>query len=62
MWLAVGLAWMAVNWFDGSLTSVWGTFLVTSPIAALINTIAFRRRLKSTREDLRAGLPPPAPA
>ena len=62
MWLAVGLAWVAVNWFDGSLTLVWSTFLVTSPIAALVNTLAFRRRLETTRTDLAAGLPPPTPA
>jgi putative MATE family efflux protein len=62
MWLAVGLAWVAVNWLDGSLTTVWATFLVTSPIAALVNTLAFRRRLERARADVAAGLPPPAPA
>ncbi len=62
MWLAVGLAWVAVNWFDASLTIVWATFLVTSPIAALVNTIAFRRRLQTVRDNVRAGVPPPAPA
>jgi putative MATE family efflux protein len=62
MWLSVALAWVAVNWFDGSLTIVWATFLVTSPIAAAINTWAFGRRLHSAGEDIRAGLPPPLPA
>jgi multidrug resistance protein, MATE family len=62
MWLAVALAWALVVWFDGSLTMVWSTFLVTSPIAAVINTVAFKRRLQKTREDLEAGLPPPTPA
>lgn len=62
MWLAVSLAWIAVNWYDGSLTTVWSTFLVTSPIAAVINTLAFRQRLRETSDDLRVGLPPPTPA
>ena len=62
MWLAVGIAWIAVEWFDASLTIVWSTFLITSPIAALINTRAFARRLETTRTDLAVGLPPPTPA
>ncbi len=61
MWLSVALAWIAVTWLDGSLTLVWSTFLVTSPIAALINTVAFRKRLATTTLDLNAGLPPPTP-
>lgn len=62
MWLAVALAWVAVMFFDGSLTVVWATFLVTSPIAAVINTRWFGRRLRSVAEDIQAGLPPPVPA
>ncbi|CAN5327767.1 MAG: MATE family efflux transporter [Chloroflexia bacterium] len=62
MWLAVGLAWIGVNWFDQSLTFVWATFLLTTPIAAVINTRSFARRLETTRENLRAGIPPPTPA
>ncbi|HEV2127476.1 MAG TPA: MATE family efflux transporter [Thermomicrobiales bacterium] len=62
MWLAVGLAYVLVRWFDGSLTLVWATFLVTSPIAAVINTLMFHRRLRKTRDEVAAGLPPPTPA
>jgi Na+-driven multidrug efflux pump len=62
MWLAVALAWAAVVFLDGSLTMVWATFLVTSPIAAVVNTLWFGRRLHGVREDIAAGLPPPAPA
>jgi multidrug resistance protein, MATE family len=62
MWLAVALAWMIVVVFDGTLTMVWATFLVTSPIAAAVNTWAFGRRLRGVREDIEAGVPPPAPA
>jgi putative MATE family efflux protein len=62
MWLAVGLAWISVTQLDGSLTTVWATFLVTSPIAAIVNTLAFRRRLVRTAAELAAGLPPPTPA
>jgi putative MATE family efflux protein len=57
MWLAVGLAWAAVTWLDGSLTMVWSTFLVTSPIAAMINSFWFRRRLETTEQDLLSGAP-----
>jgi putative MATE family efflux protein len=62
MWLAVALAWVAVNRLDGSLTMVWATFLVTSPIAAAVNTLWFGRRLRGVQEDLEVGLPPPVPA
>jgi putative MATE family efflux protein len=62
MWLSVALAWVAVIVFDGSLTMVWATFLVTSPIAAVVNTVWFGRRLRGVRDDIAAGLPAPAPA
>ena len=46
VWLAVGLAYVAVAWFDGGLGTVWLTFLLTSPIAAFGNLFVLRRRLR----------------
>jgi putative MATE family efflux protein len=46
-WLAVGLAWLWVDWLDGSLTAVWLAFLFTAPIAALGNARAFDRRMRA---------------
>ncbi len=62
MWLAVTLAWVLVVYFDGTLTMVWATFLVTSPIAAIVNTFWFHRRLRSVTESIQAGVPVPTPA
>jgi len=44
-WLAVGLAWVGVQWFDATLTWVWVSFLLASPIAAVANRLVFARRL-----------------
>jgi putative MATE family efflux protein len=45
VWLAVGLAWVMVTWFDGGVGAVWLTFFFTAPLAALGNWLMLRRRL-----------------
>ena len=45
VWLAVGLAWAWVRWFDGGLGGVWLTFFFTAPLAGFGNWFALRRRL-----------------
>jgi Na+-driven multidrug efflux pump len=45
VWLTLGLAWVAVRWFDGGLGAIWAMFLVTTPLAGLGNWWTLRRRL-----------------
>jgi hypothetical protein len=45
VWLALGLAWVAVRWFDGGLGLVWVTFLISAPLAGIGNWWVLRRRL-----------------
>jgi hypothetical protein len=47
VWTAVLLGLAAVVWFDAGLGIVWGTFILVSPVAALVNTRRFWRRLAS---------------
>ena len=47
IWLAVGLAFAAVRWFDGGLGAVWLTFLLTTPLAGGANWLVLRRRLRT---------------
>lgn len=55
MWSAVIIAWVWVTRFDGTLTSVWLTFLITGPIAAFGNEFFFRRRLRRVTRELALG-------
>jgi putative MATE family efflux protein len=45
VWLALGLAWVAVRWFDGGIGAVWLMFLISAPLAGLGNWWVLRRRL-----------------
>jgi putative MATE family efflux protein len=45
VWGAVGLAYVVTAHFDRGLGSVWLCFIVTAPIAALVNWTWFRRRM-----------------
>jgi len=58
MWLAVLLSWVLVNFFDGQLWMVWLTFLVTTPIPAIMNWVRFRNRIRRAEQDVVS----PAPA
>jgi Na+-driven multidrug efflux pump len=57
VWAAVALAWIGVRYFDQGIGWVWATFIITSPIAAIGNHIAFRRRAAALEEDFRGGAP-----
>ncbi len=52
MWLAVLLSWVLVNFFDGQLWMVWLTFLVTTPIPAIMNWVRFRNRIRRAEQDV----------
>jgi len=45
VWLAVGLAWVAVVILNMGLGAVWLTFFISAPIAAFYNLRVLRRRL-----------------
>ncbi|MCO5222414.1 MAG: MATE family efflux transporter [Thermomicrobiales bacterium] len=45
VWSAVLLGLAAVHFFDVGLGTVWGMFIIVSPLAALANNRRFRRRL-----------------
>jgi multidrug resistance protein, MATE family len=52
-WLGVALAWAAVTWLDGGLTTVWAAQAVTSPIMLLIWPV-FRRTLAHSEAEIAA--------
>lgn len=45
MWLAVGIAWVAVRWFEGGLGTVWLAFVLTTAPASILMWWAYRRRI-----------------
>jgi putative MATE family efflux protein len=45
LWLAVGLAWVGVRWFEAGMAWVWAAFVITTGPAALIAWWAFRARI-----------------
>ena len=36
IWSAILIAWVAVTFFNGGLAQVWGVFLITSPVMAVV--------------------------
>jgi Na+-driven multidrug efflux pump len=46
VWTAVALAWIGVRFFDLGISWVWATFIITAPISAIGNAIAFKRRMR----------------
>jgi putative MATE family efflux protein len=48
IWVAVGLAYLIIHYIGGQLNAVWGAFLITSPIMALLLRWRFQRTI---RED-----------
>ena len=46
IWSTMLIAWFAVTYFNGGITHVWGVFLITSPIMAVILWKRFNRAMK----------------
>jgi putative MATE family efflux protein len=61
IWLAVGLAWVGVRWFDAGLGWVWTAFVLTTAPAAAFAWWTFRRRV-GDYEHGRRELPDVAPS
>jgi MATE family multidrug resistance protein len=45
MWLSVFLAWIGVRWFDGGMSWVWNSFVLTSVPASILMYAVVRRRI-----------------
>ena len=50
VWASSGLSALLIRFFDGDLASVWASFLVIAPWAALLLWWRFRRIMKEMRE------------
>jgi Na+-driven multidrug efflux pump len=46
IWAAVALVWVMLNTIGGGLGAVWGAFLITAPVTALLTWRRFEARLK----------------
>jgi putative MATE family efflux protein len=55
MWSAVVIGWVLVRWFDAELWMVWITFLFTTPLPAIGNTLKFQRRMDRAEAELAKG-------
>ena len=51
VWLAVLFAFLGVHYLDMGVGWVWGTFIVTSPIAAVGNMLAYRKKSDELRRN-----------
>jgi len=51
------IAWVAVNYFDGGITKVWGAFLITSPVMAVVLWKRFSRAVREWSDQVE-GNPP----
>ncbi len=45
MWTTVLLVWLGLRFLGGGLITVWGAFLITSPVTAGVSWLRFRQRV-----------------
>ncbi len=57
IWSTMIIAWVAVNYFDGGITKVWGVFLITSPVMAVVLWKRFSRAVREWSDQVE-GNPP----
>lgn len=58
IWATMILAWVAVTFFNGSISHVWGMFLITSPVMSIVLWKRFRRAVTEWTEQAEAHSPP----
>ena len=46
LWSTMIIAWLAVTYFNGGIAAVWGVFLITSPIMAVVLWRRFKREVR----------------
>lgn len=51
MWTTVLLAWLALTFLGGGLVTVWGAFLLTSPVTAALSWRRFRSRVEELESE-----------
>lgn len=57
IWATMIIAWVAVNYFDGGITRVWGVFLITSPIMSVVLWKRFSRAVREWSDQVEEGPP-----
>lgn len=55
IWLTMGLAWLAVTYFNGGISHVWSAFLISSPLMAAFLWWRFRREVQTWRTAVTRG-------
>lgn len=51
MWTTVLLVWLGLTFLGGGLITVWGAFLLTSPITGAVSRLCFRRRVRELEAE-----------
>ncbi len=52
MWTTVLLVWLGLSlWGGGGLVTIWGAFLLTSPVTASVSWLCFRRRIRELEAE-----------
>ncbi len=57
LWSTMIIAWLAVNYLDGGIAHVWGVFLITSPVMAIVLWKRFRRAVGEWADQVEDGSP-----
>jgi MATE family multidrug resistance protein len=52
IWAAVAIVWVMLHTIGGSLAAVWGAFLVTAPVTALLTWRRFQGRLRGSLDTV----------
>lgn len=52
MWTTVLLVWLGLTFFGGGLVTVWGAFLITSPMTAGVSWLRFRHRVGELESEM----------
>ena len=55
IWLTMGLAWLAVTYFNGGISHVWSAFLISSPLMAAFLWWRLRREVQTWRTAVTRG-------
>lgn len=55
IWLTMGLAWLAVTYFNGGISHVWRAFLISSPLMAAFLWWRLRREVQTWRTAVTRG-------
>ena len=57
IWATVGIAWLAIKFFDSGLVLIWGVFLITSPLMSVVLWRRFQREVQAWKAQTEASFP-----